>query len=158
MVRSMALIHERLYQAEDLARVDIEEYVKSLTGHLFSSYGVSPEVVKLNIDIKDIFLDIGKAIPCGLIISELVSNSLKHAFVDRKKGEMQISLKPLDKNEIELMVSDNGVGLPKKVDFQNVESLGLHLVTILAKDQLHGTVELDRSSGTKFTIRFRKKI
>jgi two-component sensor histidine kinase len=112
----------------------------------------------LNIDIKDIFLDIGKAIPCGLIISELVSNSLKHAFPDRKKGEMKISLKPLDKNEIELMVSDNGVGLPKEVDFQNVESLGLHLVTILAKDQLHGTVELDRSSGTKFVIRFRKKI
>jgi PAS domain S-box-containing protein len=157
MVRSMALIHERLYQAEDLARVDIEEYVKSLIGHLFSSYGISPEVISLSTDIKNVFLDISTAIPCGLIINELVSNSLKHAFPDRKKGEMRISLKPLDKNEIELMVSDNGVGLPKEVDFQNVESLGLHLVTILAKDQLHGTVELDRSSGTKFVIRFSRK-
>jgi PAS domain S-box-containing protein len=157
-VRSMALIHERLYQAEDLAKVDIEEYVQSLISHLFSSYGISPEAISLSTDIKNVFLDIGKAIPCGLIINELVSNSLKHAFPDRKKGEMRISLKPLDKNEIELMVSDNGVGLPKEVDFQNVESLGLHLVTILAKDQLHGTVELDRSSGTKFVIRFRKKI
>jgi len=157
-VRSMALIHERLYQAEDLARVGIEEYVKSLTGHLFSSYGVSPEVVKLNIDIKDIFLDISTAIPCGLIINELVSNSLKHAFPDTRKGEIRIFLKPIDEKEVELTISDNGVGLPKEVDFQNVESLGLHLVTILAKDQLHGTVELDRSSGTKFVIRFRKKI
>jgi two-component sensor histidine kinase len=153
----MALIHERLYQAEDLARVGIEEYVKSLTGHLFSSYGVSPEVVKLNIDIKDIFLDIGKAIPCGLILSELISNSLKHAFPDKRKGEIRVFLKPIDEKEVELTISDNGIGLPEEEDLKKTDSLGLHLVTILAKDQLHGTVERDRSSGTRFVIRFRGK-
>ena len=156
-VRSMALIHERLYQAEDLARIDIEDYVKGLTSHLFSSYGVSPEVVKLNIDIKDIFLDIGRAIPCGLIISEIISNSLKHAFPDRRKGEIKISLRAVDKDEIELVASDNGVGLPQDLDIRKTESIGLHLVAILAEDQLHGSIDLDRSGGTRYVIRFRRR-
>jgi len=156
-VRSMALIHERLYQAEDLAKVDIEEYVQSLISHLFSSYGISPEAVSLSIDIKNVFLDISTAIPCGLIINELVSNSLKHAFPDKRKGEIRIFLKPIEEKEVELTVSDNGIGLPEEEDLKKTDSLGLHLVNILAKDQLHGTVEVDRSSGTKFVIRFRRK-
>jgi PAS domain S-box-containing protein len=156
-VRSMALIHERFYQAEDLARVDIEEYVKSLISHLFSSYGINPEAMSLNTDIKNVFLDIGTSIPLGLIINELVSNSLKHAFPDKRKGEIQILLKPIDEKEVELTVSDNGIGLPEDKDPEKTNSLGLHLVTILAKDQLHGTLELDRSCGTKFVIRFRRK-
>jgi PAS domain S-box-containing protein len=156
-VRSMALIHERLYQAEDLARVDIEEYVQSLISHLFSSYGINPEAMSLSTDIKNVFLDISTAIPCGLIINELVSNSLIHAFPDKRKGEIRIFLKPIDEKEVELTVSDNGIGLPEEEDPKKTDSLGLHLVTILAEDQLHGTVELDRSSGTKFVIRFRRK-
>lgn len=156
-VRSMALIHERLYQSKDFARIDCTEYVQVLTRHLFSSYGINPNVIKLNINIKDVLMDINTAIPCGLIINELVSNSLKHGFPGGKKGEIKIAMHPLNENEIELIVSDNGIGLPEEVDFRDTESLGLHLVTILAEDQLHGEIKLDRTRGTSFHIRFRVK-
>jgi len=156
-VRSMAIIHERFYQSKDFARVDFAEYVQSLTSHLLSSYGINPDVIKLNINIKDAFLDLNTAIPCGLIINELLSNSLKHAFPDDKKGEINIAMRSLKGNEIELIVTDNGVGLPKGIDFIGTKTLGLHLVRILAKDQLHGDIKLDRAKGTSFSIRFRRK-
>jgi len=156
-VRSMALIHERFYQSEDMARIELAEYVGSLSSHLLSSYGIDPGTVKLNLKIKDVFLDLNTAIPCGLIINELISNSLKHAFPGGKKGEIKIAVNSLNKNEIELIVSDNGVGLPRKVDFRDTETLGLHLVKILAEDQLHGDIKLDRTKGTSFHIRFKVK-
>jgi two-component sensor histidine kinase len=156
-VRSMALIHERLYKSKDLARVNFAEYTQSLATHLFSSYGINTNVIKFYINIKDVFLDINTAIPCGLIINELVSNSLKHAFPGEKNGEIKIAGHPLNKNEIELIVSDNGVGLPKKVDFRKTDSLGLHLVKLLAEDQLHGDIKLDRTKGTSFHIKFKVK-
>lgn len=152
-VKSMALIHERLYQSKDFARVDLADYVRSLTSNLFSSYGISRAAIKLNIDIKDVSLDINTAIPCGLIINELVSNSLKHGFPDGEKGEINIIMHPSNENKIALIVSDNGIGIPEEVDFRNTESLGLHLVTILAENQLHGEIKLDRTKGTRFQIR-----
>jgi len=154
-VKSMALIHERLYQSKDFARVNFTEYAQMLATHLFTSYKTSTETIKLSIDIKDVFLDINTAIPCSLIINELVSNSLKHAFPDNKKGEIKIAMRLLNKKEMELIVSDNGVGIPEKIDFKNTESLGLHLVNILAEDQLHGDIKLDRKKGTSFKIRLR---
>lgn len=156
-VRSMALIHEKLYKTKDFARVDFNEYVRSLANHLFSSYGINKEAIKLNTNIKDVFLDINTAIPCGLIINELVSNSLKYGFPDGKKGEIKIAMLPLNKNKVELIVSDNGVGIPEEVDFRKTESLGLHLVTILAEGQLHGDIKLDREGGTSFHIGFKVK-
>ncbi len=156
-VRSMALIHERLYQSKDLTRIDFAEYSQSLTTHLFSSYEINTNVIKFYINIKDVFLDINTGIPCSLIINELVTNSLKHGFPNGKKGEIKIAMHPLNKNEVELVVSDNGIGLPKEVDFRSPDSLGLHLVTILAEDQLHGAIKLGRERGTIFHIRFGKK-
>jgi len=156
-IRSMALIHERFYQSEDMARVDFAEYAQNLTGHLFSSHGINPGAVKLNLKIKEVFLDLNTAIPCGLIINELVSNSLKHAFPDGKKGEIKIAMHSLNKDEMEVIVSDNGVGLSKKVDFRKTDSLGLHLVNLLAEDQLHGDIKLDRTKGTSFHIKFKVK-
>jgi two-component sensor histidine kinase len=152
-VHSMAAIHDRLYQSKNFARVDFGEYVQSLTVHLFSVYRIDPKAIKLNKKIKDVFLHVNSAIPCGLIINELVSNSLKHAFPAGKKGEIKIFMHHLNKNEIELIVSDNGIGLPKGMDFRDPDSLGLHLVTILAEDQLHGDIKLDRTKGTGFHIR-----
>jgi PAS domain S-box-containing protein len=154
-VKSMALIHERLYQSKDFAKVDFEEYVRSLASNLFAAYTVAPGNIELHANIKDVFVDINTAIPCGLIINELISNSLKHAFPNGKKGQIDIIMHPLNKNEAELTFSDNGVGLPEDVDFRNTESLGLHLVTILAEDQLHGNIKLDRKEGTKFNMRLR---
>jgi PAS domain S-box-containing protein len=156
-VRSMALIHERLYKSKDMARVDFAEYTQGLTGHLLNSYGINPDVIKLYIDIKDVFLDINTAIPCSLIINELVSNSLKHAFPEDKKGEIKIAIHPFNKDVMEVIVSDNGVGLPKGMDFRKTDSLGLHLVNLLAGDQLHGDIKLDRTKGTSFHIRFKVK-
>ncbi len=156
-VKSMALIHERLYQSKDFTRIDVADYVQNLTNHLFITYGISKDAVKLKIDIKDIFLDINTAIPCGLIINELVSNSLKHAFPNGKKGEIKISMRPLIKDEIELVVGDTGIGMPEYANLKNTESLGLYLVSMLAEDQLHGEIEMDQTQGTAFRFRLRAK-
>jgi len=155
-VKSMALVHEKLYQSKDLTRIDFAEYVRSLTTHLLRIYRVGPATITLKLNIKDVLLDINAAIPCGLIINELVSNSLKHAFPDGREGEIQIALHPITENQIELIVSDDGIGFPKDRDFRNTDSLGLQLVCILV-DQLGGTIELDRSEGTTFTIKATKE-
>jgi PAS domain S-box-containing protein len=153
-VRSMAFIHERLYQSQDLARVDFAEYVRSLTNYLFRSYGVSTDVIQLKINMDDVPLSIDTAIPCGLIVNELVSNSLKYAFPDGKGGEIRIELGSDGDNRFALMVSDDGVGLPEDVDFRKTESLGLQLVNNLSVAQLEGAIDLDRSGGTTFRITF----
>jgi PAS domain S-box-containing protein len=151
-VRSMALVHERLYQSPDLTRIDFAEYVRSLANHLFRSYGVNTNVIKLKINVDDVFLGVDTAIPCGLIINELVSNSLKHAFPDGGEGEVRIELRA-DDGQLMLMVSDNGVGFPQDLDFRDTGSLGLQLVNTLV-EQIEGTIELDRSDGTAFRIAF----
>lgn len=156
-VQSMAIIHERLYKSKDFAKVDFSEYVKSLTGNLISVYGIGTNSIKLHIDIKNVLLDMNTAIPCGLIVNELVSNALKHAFPDGRKGEIKILMNLLNKNEVELIVRDNGIGLPTNVDIKNTKSLGLHLVTILAEDQLHGEIKVDRKRGTSFHLRLGAK-
>jgi len=151
-VNSMALIHESLYQSKDLSQIDFGYYVKNLIGHLISTFGLQAEHIKYKQNINKIFLDINKAIPCGLIINELISNSIKYAFLDGKEGEVSINLEMKD-NEYILFVYDNGIGLPDDVDFLKPKSLGLQLVSALTK-QLHGTVELDRENGTHYIIRF----
>jgi two-component sensor histidine kinase len=152
-VRSMALIHERLYRSEDLARIDFDGYIRGLVMHLFSSYGINPEVIKLDMDIRGISLDINKAIPCGLILNELVSNSIKHAFPDGRGGEIGIVMHPINGDEVELIVSDDGIGFPEGVDFRDTETLGLELVNMLTR-QLAGEIELDKNGGTRFKIIF----
>jgi len=154
-ITSMALIHENLYQSQDLARIDFADYVQKLASHLFSLYSVSMAVIKLSINIKDVLLDINTAIPCGLIINELVSNSLKYAFPNNREGEIQIKLYASKDDTFSLIVRDNGIGLPEDLDFRDTESLGLQLVTALV-EQLKGTIELDRSEGTAFEIVFKK--
>ncbi|KYK34181.1 MAG: hypothetical protein AYK19_02765 [Theionarchaea archaeon DG-70-1] len=153
-IKSMGLIHEKLYKSESLAQIDFSEYIKDLAQSLFRSYGASASNIALKIE-GNVCLGIDTAIPCGLLINELVSNSLKHAFPDRK-GEITIAFRS-DNRCIELIVSDNGVGIPDDIDFRTTESLGLHLVTILAEDQLGGEITLNRSAGTAFHITFEVK-
>ncbi|MDZ7262642.1 MAG: ATP-binding protein, partial [candidate division KSB1 bacterium] len=152
-VKSMALIHEKLYKSKDLARIDCAEYIKSLVTHLFHSYRVHSNAIKLEIDVDDIPLSIDTAIHCGMIINELVSNSLKHAFPSGKAGEIRIKARSGNDNKFTLIVSDDGVGFPKDLDFQNTKSLGLQLVCNLT-NQLGGSIELDTSRGTLFKINF----
>jgi len=154
-VRSMALVHEKLYRSGDMARIDFCEYLQSLANHLFMSYGVNSASVELDVDVKDVYLDINTSIPCGLIVNELVSNSLKHAFTGREKGRIRIVLQPENKNKFKLLVSDDGVGLPRSLDVLNTDSLGLQLVTMLV-EQLHGTLSIQRNQGTSFEIVFQE--
>jgi two-component sensor histidine kinase/HAMP domain-containing protein len=152
-IESMALIHQKLYDSDDLMGVNFAEYSRNLATHLLSSYGVSQKVA-LKVDSDDgISLGINSAIPCGLIINELVSNSLKYAFTGKQDGEIRIALRRKEDGRIKLMVADNGAGIPDKIDFRNTESLGLRLVNILS-EQLEGTLELDTTGGTSFELTF----
>jgi PAS domain S-box-containing protein len=152
--RSMALIHERLYHSADLKRMDFGDYIRSLSTELLHTYEVDPGLIKLKINVEDIFLDINTAIPLGLIVNELVTNSLKHAFPEGNSGEINVDFHPID-DYYEFTVKDNGVGFPEDIDYQNTESLGLQIVTSLT-DQIDGEITLDRNNGTKFKITFKE--
>jgi len=154
-IKAIALVHEKLYQSENLASVDLNEYINHLANALFRTYGVDTNRIALKIDVADVILGVVTAIPCGLIINELVSNSLKYAFPEGKKGEIKITLGSRNKGNIELTVSDNGIGMPKDLDSREAKSLGLKLVHILT-DQLGGKLEVDRSEGTSIHIQFKK--
>jgi two-component sensor histidine kinase len=152
-VRSMALIHEKLYQSEDLARVNAAEYINNLITNLFRSYNVSSQKIRLAVEVESIWLDVDTAIPCGLIINELVSNALKYAFKSQEDGELFIHFSLNQQNDINLLVRDNGVGLPPDFDIEETESLGLQLVYNLT-GQLNGKIQIDSSKGTSFLIAF----
>jgi PAS domain S-box-containing protein len=155
-IKSMSLVHEKLYQSKDLSTIDFKEYLNEIARGLFLSYGANEGKISLVMNINNISLDINTAIPCGLIINELVTNSLKHAFPDGKDGEINIAIHSMNENTIELVVGDNGAGISEDLDFKTTETLGLQLVTMLAENQLHGEIILDRSKGTEFTITFKE--
>jgi two-component sensor histidine kinase len=152
-VRSMALVHEQLYQTEDLARVNVAEYVRSLASFLFRSYGLNANRIRLNIDVAELSLGVNVAVPCGMIINELLSNVLKHAFPGDTRGAIYIGFSSGPDGRYTLVVEDNGIGLPEEVDFRHSRSLGLQLVNTLV-EQLEGTIELDTRTGTRFEIMF----
>lgn len=154
-VLSMAIIHEMLCQSKNLSQINFTHYIKNLVSTLFSSYGTGSNI-STTINVENIYLNIETAVPCGLIISELVSNSLKYAF-PHKKGRITISLKAHDK-KYELIIGDDGIGFPEELDFKNIgSSLGLKLVNSLV-NQLDGTIKLDRNQGTKYTIQFTEQL
>ena len=155
-IRSMALIHEKLYQSKDLARIDFAGYIRSLVADLFRSYKANSHLITLKTNIDDVLLGIDTAISCGLIINELVSNSLKYAFPEGRQGAIHVDFHLGEEGKFTLIVGDNSVGFPKDLDFRNTESLGLRLTCTLV-DQLEGTIELDRSGGTEFKVTFTQK-
>jgi PAS domain S-box-containing protein len=156
-VFSMALIHEKLYQSPSLARIDLPDYVKKITANLFQSYGVSERTIMPKIEVEDVSLDLNTVIPCALIINELVSNSLKYAFpnaqAEGEKGEIRIELRRETADKLRLTVGDNGIGLPAGFDMRKSKTLGLQLVSVLAK-QLNGSVQIATGGGTTFKIVF----
>ncbi len=150
-VRSMALIHEQLYQSGDLSRIDFGAYADSLTANLLRSY-TTAGTIKLKIDVRDILISIDLAIPCGLIINELVTNALKHAFPDGRNGTVGIAMRR-DGGEYVLTVTDDGVGMPPHVNAGDAGSFGLQLVDTLV-GQLEGSIDVAGNGGTAYTIRF----
>jgi two-component sensor histidine kinase len=151
-IRFMTMVHEKLYQSDDFTRINFAEFTKSLLNDILGTYNIDDDTIDLKIDIKNVYLDINLAIPCGLIINELVSNSLKYGFQDQQNGEIIIQFESKN-NLYELTVADNGEGFPKYLDFRNAESLGLQLVRLLCK-KINANIELDRSKGTLFKIVF----
>jgi len=153
-IMTMSLVHEKLYKSKDFTKINFKDYIHNLANAVFQSYSGRSSNILLNLNIENLDLGIDSAIPCGLIINELVTNSIKYAFPGEKKGEIKIVLNKIDENEYELKVSDNGIGIPEDIDIMKTETLGLHLISMLAEDQLSGKINLDRSKGTEFTIRF----
>lgn len=151
-VKSMAMIHEKLYQSHDLSHINLGSYITKLVSDLFDTYGVKNGSITPEIKVSDIQISLETAIPCGLIVNELVTNSLKYAFEEKKTGHINIEFKQEDDDYV-LIISDDGSGIPEDIDFRNTRSLGLQLVNNLVK-QIDGNIELDRNQGTKFIIRF----
>ncbi|MCI0528676.1 MAG: MASE1 domain-containing protein, partial [Nitrospira sp.] len=153
-VRTIASMHEKLYRSKELAKIGMAGYIRDLAADLVRSYGNGLGSVALKVNVQDIFLGMDQAIPCGLMINELVLNALKYAFPNGRKGEIRIDLRSDHHDELTLTVSDNGIGLPKDFDMHATESLGLQLVNTFTM-QLGGKIELHQEGGTEFKIRFK---
>jgi two-component sensor histidine kinase len=154
-VITMALIHEELYQTKDLAKVDFSKYIDVLARNLLGSYGVKEDQVRLETDVESVDLVVDTAIPCGLILNELISNSLKHAFPDGRKGTIQISFKAMGDDFYEITVADDGDGPPEGTNVLESSSLGLQLVTMLI-EQLHGKLQVETVGGLTFRFSFKE--
>jgi PAS domain S-box-containing protein len=156
-IKSIALVHEKMYRSANFAQVNFADYVRSLSHSLYQVYHVDPDKVDFLLDLDELPLSMEMAIPCGLIVNELVSNALKHAFSNttKKQKKIEIKIKAKEDDIVELSVWDNGKSLPKDFDIDKIKSLGLKLVATLAKNQLDGELKIDRRHGTKFIIRFK---
>jgi PAS domain S-box-containing protein len=155
-IKTMALIHEKLYQSEHLTNIDFTDYVRTLAHDLYRSYGISTGNIQLTIDIEHVSFGIDTAIPCGLIINELVSNSLKHAFPGGT-GLITIDMKEQPEGVYTLMIGDDGIGIPEDFDITTSDSLGLQLVKGLVEEQLAGELEMHNEQGTTWKIIFQKE-
>jgi len=151
-VFSMALVHEKLYKSNDLTNIDMKSYIVDMVNQLKNLYDFGNNV-KIEIDVKNVLLDVNTAIPCGLILNEMITNALKHAFPEHQSGKIKIKLFPRKKLDYEFYVSDNGVGLPEDFDIKEVDSLGLRLISMLT-EQINGRLEVSRNKGTSFKIVF----
>ena len=153
-IRSMALVHEKLYQTRDLSRIDFSDYVKSLTSFLFKAYKTDETRIALKLDLDKVFLDINAAVPCGLILNELVLNALKHAFPDERKGKVTVELRGSEAGTVRLTVRDDGIGFPEGIEIAQADTMGLQIISLLT-EQLDGRVEVKRDSGTAFSVSFK---
>jgi len=152
-IRTLALVHEKLYSSGDVSQIAVKDFIGDLTSSLFRLLSAASLPVALRLDLADVSLDLDAVIPLALILNELLSNSLQHAFPDGREGEIAVVLGPASTSRLELVVADDGVGLPGKLDYRETETLGLQLVCLLTT-QLGGTIKLDTHGGTVFTIEF----
>lgn len=160
-IRAMALVHERLYRSKDLSNVDFHDYISVLVQNLYRFYSVNPEKIRLQLDAEGITFGIDTAIPLGLIVNELVTNSLKYAFPANRAGEVSVMLREVGEESdgrrlYGLTVRDNGIGVPEALELKDITTMGLYLVTTLVEHQLQGSINLKRGEGTEFIIRFKE--
>ena len=152
-IRSMALIHQILYQSQDVGHINFENFLDGLVPTLISAYATDADRVSLSVGAVDVRLPISAAIPCGLIVNELMSNALKHAFPGDRRGEINVNFLHQADNRVALSISDDGIGIPEDLDIDQTETLGLQLVTLLT-DQLGGSLTIHRSDPTSFLLEF----
>jgi PAS domain S-box-containing protein len=150
-IRVMALIHQTLYNSENLNKIHLSKYIKDLVNNLFKVYSADFKQIKFELNIEDIDFNLDNANACGLIINELVSNSLKHAFSENNQGKIVVTLKKIEEDKVLLDVYDNGVGFPDNVDYKNSDSLGLKLISTITK-QMDGNISIERNNGTHVKI------
>ncbi|MFN6090934.1 MAG: histidine kinase dimerization/phosphoacceptor domain -containing protein, partial [Bacteroidota bacterium] len=155
-IKSMALIHERFYQSDGISQIDFDDYSRKLIEHLYSSFKINPNSIVIDVKIENVKLDIDTAVPCGLIINEIVSNSFKHAFIGKDKGRIYIILQNRSEGEYYLEINDNGVGLPADFNLETADSLGFQLIQALS-DQLDGKLELVTSPNKGLTYKLNFK-
>jgi len=156
-IKALSLVHETLYGSEGPANFDLQRYVERVGKGLLLAYGRSNRSVDLLVDVRGATIGVDAVVPVGLILNELMSNCLKHAFPEKRRGRIRIGTRPAGEDNIEFSVSDDGVGLPQEIDPHNTETIGLGLVVGLAENQLGGSVEVARDGGTRFTITFGQK-
>ena len=152
-VYTMSAVHETLHRSENLSEIDLKVYLSKVTNTVFQSYSTDNKNVKLNNNIEESIISLNQAYPLGLVINELISNSLKYAFPEDKTGEITVSMKKLS-NQLELTVKDDGIGISEDFDWKNSGSLGLKLVRTLVENQFDGSIDMESKNGTKFTIKF----
>jgi len=157
-IKSMALIHETLYSSKDLSGIDFPAYVRSLVAAINRSCNSDAAGIITRVEVENIPIELDSAVPCGLIINELVTNAMKYAFPEGRQGEITVAFRAAGDGRAELTVGDNGIGMPAGLDFRSVDSLGLKMVHLLAEHQLGAELALDRSGGTVWTIRFKINI
>jgi PAS domain S-box-containing protein len=155
-IHTMSIIHSQLYQSENLELVEMDITIRGLVNFLVALYAKEGKEIAASVTATGVTLHISQAIPCGLIINELVSNALKHAFKGMAKGNIGISMLSLDDDNVKLSVKDNGVGIPEELDIYKPNTLGLHLVKALTEDQLKGKIGLKRGNGVEIYIEFSK--
>jgi len=155
-IASIALVHETLYSSEDLANIDFAQYITKLTTHLWNSYNTKSQPIEIITQIENVGLDIEVAVPCGLIINELISNALKYAFPDHRFGEIKIKFYQENEHNLILIIQDNGIGLTENFDSQKLKTLGINLVRGLVQ-QLRGNMTINCEQGTEFRIAFTKR-
>ena len=153
--KSMAMVHEKLYRSGDLEHLNFTEYIETLSNDLYNNYTLDKNLIKLVLDVDELTLDVEISIPLALILNELLTNSLKHAFPDGMGGKIIVELKKYD-GKYKLSVSDNGIGFPEELDYHNTDTLGMLIINSLT-DQIDGELKLKINNGTKFTLTFNNK-
>jgi len=153
-VRSMALVHEKLYQTKDLSAINFEDYIKSIISEIINLYRIDTSAITTEINLEGVELDLESAVPCGLIINELLTNALKHAFPNNRSGVLCVHFAKTGEDTCTLTIKDNGVGLAEGFDYKEARSLGLRLVNVLTR-QLRGTLQIKSDKGTEAVVTFR---
>jgi len=157
-IGSMSLVHQKLYESRDLSNIDMADYVKDLVVLLMKGYGVPPGKIELSLSIESLSLLIDTAIPCGLVISEIVSNTMKYAFPGNRTGRIDIAMRKVEENVVELQVSDNGVGVPAGFDPSADGRMGMQTLFTIVTHQMQGRIDFSSDGGVRYRIQFKQKL